>query len=103
MGQGRCRRLWLRTKAFDAHDPHQALDPFAVDDDASTPQDLHHHALAVLGAGEVELVDLENEGQALLALLDAALVVVGRASERDRGVGTGPRRRVLSPGRSSGV
>jgi hypothetical protein len=54
-------RLWAKTS--DPHEPHQTPDPFAIDDDALTLEDLDHHPLAVLGVGQVELVDREHEGR----------------------------------------
>ena len=48
----------------------------------TSPKDLHHHARAVLGVGQVEPVDDLHQGQVLAVSL-AALVVVGRARERE--------------------
>jgi hypothetical protein len=75
--------LGLRRERTQTPQLHQSLDPFAIHLVAPTPKDLGHHPRAVLGVGQVELVDLLHKRQIQVGLNVLRLVVVGGAGKAE--------------------
>jgi len=72
-----------RYRRLQAHEPHQSLNPLAVDRVAPAPQNSGHLAAAVEGRLQVLAVDDPHQGE-VVGVLPGGPVVVGRAGQAEQ-------------------